>query len=173
MTAQLEQRGFLEGKSAALRGGEEAHALVERFRAPFSLRCGALLIDYILVAGIVAFSTLWARAFGGGARFAGGTAETLGFIIALGATVLNFVLLPLWRGQTIGKWATGLFIQTRDGSPLGVGRIILRHVVGYPLSLITLGLGFLLAAFNPEGRALHDIIAGTTVVLEEGRLRRV
>lgn len=140
----------------------EAH--VERFRAPFSLRCGALLIDYIVLSGIVAFSTLIARFFGGGARLAGGTVETMGFMIALGFTVLNFVLLTAWRGQTIGKWATGLRIEQMDGRDLSVLRALLRHLIGYPLSFLTGGLGFLVAIFNAQGRALHDLIAGTVVV---------
>ena len=51
---------------------------VEQRPAPFSLRCGAALIDYILLVGIVAFSTIIARWFGGGARTAGNSAETVG-----------------------------------------------------------------------------------------------
>src|SRR5258708_17579565 len=58
-----------------------------RFRAPFALRCGALLIDYILLALIMVFSTMIARLMGGGARMAGGTAGNIGnpliFILAL------------------------------------------------------------------------------------------
>ena len=140
----------------------DAH--VERFRAPFSLRCGAFLIDYIVLVSIVAFSTLIARLLGGGARMAGGTAETAGFMIALGFTALNFVLLTAWRGQTVGKWATGLRIEQMDGRDLTVVRALIRHLVGYPLSFLTLGLGFLVAAFNAQGRALHDLVAGTVVV---------
>ena len=30
--------------------------------------------------------------------------------------------------------------------------------------ITTFGLGFLLAAFHPQGRALHDLLAGTVVV---------
>ncbi len=52
-----------------------------RFRAPFALRCGALLIDYILLALIMVFSTMIARLMGGGARMAGGTAEKVGILI--------------------------------------------------------------------------------------------
>lgn len=137
---------------------------MERFRAPFSLRCGAFLIDYIVLASIVAFSTLIARFFGGGARLAGGTVETAGVLVALGVTVLNFVLLTAWRGQTIGKWATGLRIEKMDGRDLSVVRALLRHLIGYPLSFLTFGLGFLVAAFNAHGRALHDLVAGTVVV---------
>lgn len=139
-------------------------AHVERFRAPFSLRCGAFLIDYIVLASIVAFSTLIARLLGGGARMAGGTVETAGFLVAFGFSVLNFALLTAWRGQTIGKWATGLRIEQMDGRDLTVVRALIRHLIGYPLSFLTLGLGFLVAAFNTQGRALHDLVAGTVVV---------
>jgi uncharacterized RDD family membrane protein YckC len=145
----------------------QAH--VERFRAPFSLRCGALLIDYIVLASIVAFSTLVARTLGGGARMAGGSAETMGLLVALAAAALDFLVLTGLRGQTLGKWATGLRIERKDGMPLSWGHSLLRHLVGYPLSLLTLGLGFLVAAFNTQGRALHDLIAGTVVVRDEVR----
>lgn len=146
-----------------------AETYAERYRAPFSLRCGALLIDYIVLVGIVVITTLVARLFGGGAHFAGGAAETLGLFIALGVTVLNFVVLTGLRGQTLGKWATGLRIVRMDGKPLTFVSSLLRHVVGYLLSLLTLGLGFLLAVFNSQGRALHDIVAGTVVVLDKAR----
>src|SRR5260370_217619 len=45
----------------------ESHAGV-RYRAPFALRCGALLIDYILLALILTFSIMMPRLMGGGAR---------------------------------------------------------------------------------------------------------
>jgi uncharacterized RDD family membrane protein YckC len=168
MTANVESRP-LPKTSEAARAHIEAH--VERFRAPFSLRCGAFLIDYILLAGIVAFSTLIARFFGGGARLAGGTVETMGLMIAAGFTVLNFVLLTAWRGQTVGKWATGLRIEQMDGRDLSVVRALLRHIVGYPLSFLTLGIGFLIAAFSARGLTLHDLIAGTVVVRDIARRR--
>ncbi|HKS28903.1 MAG TPA: RDD family protein [Pyrinomonadaceae bacterium] len=168
MTAKVESRPLVKSSEAA-RAQIEAH--VERFRAPFSLRCGAFLIDYIVLTGIVAFSTLIARLLGGGARLAGGTVETMGFMIAVGFTVLNFVLLTAWRGQTLGKWATGLRIEQMDGRDLSIVRALLRHLVGYPLSLLTGGLGFLVAIFNAQGRALHDLIAGTVVVRDLGARR--
>src|SRR5688572_13300175 len=83
----------------------EALTHFERFRAPFFLRCGALLIDYVLIICIVTIGTLIARTLGGGARTAGGTAETLGIITALVLAILNFVFLAAARGQTVGKWA--------------------------------------------------------------------
>jgi uncharacterized RDD family membrane protein YckC len=147
----------------------ETQAYLDRYRAPFSLRCGALLIDYIILAIIIAFSTLVARPLGGNKGTAGSGVETFGLIIALAVVALNFGLLAVWRGQTLGKWATGLRIERTDGGPLSWWRVLLRHFVGYPLSLLTLGLGFLMAAFTAQGRALHDLIAGTIVVRDVGQ----
>ena len=137
---------------------------VERQPAPFSLRCGAALIDYILLVGIVAFSTIIARWYGGGARTAGNSAETFGVIISFAVALTNFALLAGLTGRTVGKWATGLRIEQQDGDVPGIGVALFRHFVGYPVSFLTLGLGFLMAVFSPRGRALHDLIAGTVVV---------
>ena len=136
--------------------------------APFSLRCGAVLIDYILLVGIVAFSTIIARMMGGGARSAGNSAETFGIFVAVVVALLNLGLFAGLTGLTIGKWATGLRIERRDGGAPGIGFALLRHFVGYPLSFLTLGLGFLLAALSERGRTLHDLIARTVVVRDGG-----
>ncbi|MDQ1614041.1 MAG: hypothetical protein QOG00_3972 [Pyrinomonadaceae bacterium] len=135
-----------------------------RVRAPFSLRCGALLVDYTLVVGIVAFATLFARSLGGSVSLTGEATLGIGYLLSLGVLLFNFLVLPVFTGTTVGKWATGLRIERLNGEPLGFGRATLRHTVGYLISLLTLGLGFLLAAFDAEGRALHDRIAGTVVV---------
>jgi uncharacterized RDD family membrane protein YckC len=140
---------------------------VQKIRAPFSLRCGALLIDYILLMAIVAFGTLLARTMGGGARTAGSSTETLIWLLVVLVAVVNFGLLPGWRGQTIGKWATGLRIERSSGQGLTIGRSFLRHFAGYPASILTLGIGFLIAAFGSRGRALEDLIADTVVVQDE------
>ncbi len=139
-----------------------------RFRAPFALRCGALLIDYILLALILTFSTMIARLMGGGARMAGGTAEKVGIIITLIVGVLDLVVLAGLTGKTVGKWTTGLRLERTDGRVPGIARAALRHLVGYPLSLLPFGLGFLIVAVSPTGRALHDLIAGTIVVRRSG-----
>ncbi len=137
-----------------------------RVRAPFSLRCGAILIDYIILVAIVALSTLISRMLGGGARSAGNSAETIGVLLAVLIALMNLGILCGLTGLTVGKWATGIRIQRADGSEIGIGRAFLRHFVGYPLSFLTLGLGFLVAAFTSRGRGLHDLVAGTIVVRE-------
>ena len=137
-----------------------------RLFAPFALRCGALLIDYILLISLVVLGTLFARMLGGGGRSAGTSAETAAIVLAIFVALLNFAVLPGLTGMTLGKWAAGLRIQRVAGGNPGIGRALLRHFIGYPLSLVTFGLGFLLAAVTVQGRGLHDMIAGTVVVRE-------
>ena len=137
-----------------------------RLRAPFPLRCGALLIDYIALVSLVVLGTLVSRMLGGGGRAAGSSAETAGIMLAVVMMLLNLVVLPGFTGLTLGKWATGLRIERNDGERIGIGRALLRHFVGYPLSFALFGIGFLIAAVSVHGRGLHDIIAGTVVVRE-------
>jgi len=71
-------------------------------------------------------------------------------------------------GRSVGKWITGLQIERPRGGTPGIPRAVLRHFIGYPLSIIPFGLGFLLAMVVPTGRALHDFISGTVVVRRGG-----
>ena len=160
MTARIESTPALRVTTPAR---PESHVR-GRFRAPFALRCGALLIDYILIGLPVALSTFVARLMGGGARMAGGSAEKIGIIITVAVAVLDLGVLAGMRGQSIGKWTTGLRIERLNGRLPGIGRALLRHFVGYPLSLLPLGLGFLIVIVSANGRALHDLITGTVVV---------
>ena len=137
-----------------------------RLHVPFPLRCGAFLIDYIVLISLVVLGTLFARMLGGGARAAGTSAETAAIALAIVVALLNLGVLPGLTGLTLGKWATGLRIQRVNSGNPGIGRALLRHFIGYPLSFVTLGIGFLLATVTVHGRGLHDMIAGTVVVRE-------
>jgi uncharacterized RDD family membrane protein YckC len=168
MSLRVEQ----EGGAVAVRRDEavaraRAGVNFERLRAPFSLRCGALLIDYILLAGVMAFATLLARLFGD-MRRGSAVVLTAGYIAVAAVGVLNFVVVASFSGRTLGKWRAGRRIERRDGETLSIARALVRHLLGYALTALTLGLGFLLAAFDPKGRALHDLLAGTVVVRSRG-----
>ena len=165
------EAGLAERKQARARGSIVVEARRRRVRAPFSLRCGALLVDYTLVVAIIAFATLFARTLGGSISMTGEATLGIGYLSSLAVLLINFLVLPVFTGTTVGKWATGLRIERQNGEPLGFGRATLRHTIGYLVSLLTFGLGFLFAAFDAEGRALHDRIAGTIVVRELGGAR--
>jgi len=98
---------------------------------------------------------------------------------ALGATELR-LLLPLagvaalasftyqtlltWLvGATVGKRLLRLRVVGPDGERPGPGRSALRACVAV-LGVLCLGAGPLLALFTRSGHALHDLVAGTTVV---------
>jgi uncharacterized RDD family membrane protein YckC len=166
--SSIEQAGRIESgeraRAARIVAANDDARVSAHERAPFALRCGALLIDYTLVAVIVAFSTLLARLFS--ARSTADATITAGLIVAAVVAALDLVVLPAFTGRTVGKWATGLRVECRDGEPVGFVRSLVRHTVGYLASLLTLGLGFLVAALSRDGRALHDVIAGTIVVRE-------
>jgi uncharacterized RDD family membrane protein YckC len=172
MTARIESRQVAQVRSAASsRAVAEEHAPIRS--APFALRCGALLIDYILLIAVIAFSTILARMSAGGAKVATNSSEKLGLYAAIALAVLNFVVLGALTGQTVGKWATGLRVVRRNGRRIGWTASVIRHLPGYLLSILTLGLGFMLALVTPSGRALHDYIAGTAVVVDERKRSRL
>lgn len=142
---------------------------VERLKAPFLLRCGAVLIDYILLICPVVISFLLGRAFNeagekDGANLLNSTLINSGWLIMILLAVTNLVIFPLFTGKSLGKMLTGLRIVKADGNPPSLGSLLIRHLVGYPLTALTIGLGFLLAVFSQKGRALHDLLAGTVVV---------
>lgn len=133
----------------------------QRLRAPFALRCAALFIDYIILlifpVGWLATGKLLGAA---GSIVIGNTIWVLGILLFLA----NFLILPLFRGQTVGKMVTGLTILNIDGTRLGFGGVLRRNILGYLVTMLTLGIGFLISAVNGSGRALHDFIAGTIVI---------
>ncbi|HSD28390.1 MAG TPA: FHA domain-containing protein [Vicinamibacteria bacterium] len=66
------------------------------------------------------------------------------------------------KGATPGKELLDLRVETEEGvSPLPLGRAALR-VFGYLLSAASLGIGFLMVAF--QGSGLHDRISSTRVM---------
>jgi len=68
-------------------------------------------------------------------------------------------------GTTLGKWPLGIKV-VRAGTlgPISYGRSLGRFFA-YLLSYLPMGCGFLMGAFQPEKRALHDLAAGTVSIV--------
>lgn len=144
----------------------------DKLAAPFFLRCGALLIDYILVLIAPVAMMLLGRYFGtDGARLVAGSLNDTGWLIALLVAATNFILLPLFSGQSIGKLITGLRIVRSDGRHASPVRIALRQSLGYGVTVLSFGLGFILSALNSSGRTLHDLLFGTIVVYADRKYK--
>lgn len=134
-------------------------------RAPFLLRCAALLIDYLLIACVPVLFMLFARSMGeDGANLLSGNLNNFGWLLALLIGVADLILLPVVIGRSVGKLLTGIHIVAKNGSEATVKRLLLRQTVGYLASVLTLGLGFFVSALNGSGRSLHDLLFGTIVI---------
>lgn len=134
----------------------------QRLRAPFFLRCAAVAIDYLLFIAAPVLWLLISRPLSD----TGATASiaSAAWLIGTVISILNIMVLPLWRGQSVGKLLTGLTILKLDGTEVDMVTLLKRNLLGYFVTLITFGLGFLMSAINSSGRSLHDLIAGTIVV---------
>jgi uncharacterized RDD family membrane protein YckC len=67
------------------------------------------------------------------------------------------------RGGTPGKLILGLKIIRSDGSPLTAGQAAGRFLA-YFINSFTLMIGFIIAGFDDQKRALHDRICDTRVI---------
>ncbi len=136
----------------------------------FWRRTVALAVDAVILAlladvlAIPATSSLVDRA----GRFM----FTMGLAVGHGEGVLlwlgYFLILTTWTQATLGKRALGLRVVDADGRPPSLVQILLREIVGRPLSMLILFIGYLVVTFTDEKRGLHDLIGGTWVVRSPG-----
>lgn len=170
MSAQVESPAVIErtGNREIVTGFS-----AEGVRAPLILRCGALLLDYLLIIGFPVVFLLIGRFSGNdGARLLSSDWSTVGWLVALLFAATNILVLPVFSGQSIGKIAAGIRIVNLDGNTVSSGRILFRQTVGYLLTVLSAGLGFLLSVFSRNGRALHDYLSGTVVIYAERHIRQ-
>lgn len=142
----------------------------EQLKAPFLLRLGAALADYIIIVSIPVLGLLTGSLFGSGGSF-GAEIGNASWLLAILVAVTDILLLPAMCGQSVGKMLTGLRIVRNDGHSPSVGSIVFRQTFGYLLALFSLGIGFLISVFSSKGRALHDYIAGTVVIYADKRFK--
>lgn len=136
----------------------------------FWRRFGARFVDGI-IQGVVLFPLGMAVGlkFGASGTIQGGgwsgfilmqlVTQTLSIIVALGYEIFFVRKFD----ATPGKMALGLKVFRADGSKLSVGRIAGRYF-GTLVSSLTLCIGYIMAGFDDEKRALHDRIADTRVI---------
>jgi uncharacterized RDD family membrane protein YckC len=141
--------------------------------AGFWIRFGAKIIDGLIMAvvqwlillpmGILASSSLSANP--GEAAFAKGSLMLIGLQQLIGITIpaiYNTFFIGRFAA-TPGKMACRLKVVTPEGGKVGYGRALGRNFAEW-LSAILLGIGYLMAAFDGEKRALHDRVCSTRVI---------
>ncbi len=127
----------------------------------------AFIVDGLIVT--VAFAILW-LIFSGESYVDYWQSDDFG-----GGEFLEMLMSLLYYTILIGTWATtagkrlfGLYVVRTDGSKVGLGRALARHLAYY-LSFITLGIGFLMIALRADKRGLHDLVCDTVVIQRTGR----
>jgi uncharacterized RDD family membrane protein YckC len=67
------------------------------------------------------------------------------------------------QGATVGMMVMGCMIRPVEGDELGIGQVIIRYVV-WALTSFIFAPAFIVIAFTPEKRGLHDYLASTVVI---------
>lgn len=98
-------------------------------------------------------------------RIAGGI-SWLGYLLTAGWAFYNWIYLAAHNRQSLGKYFIGLRVRRVDGRSMGYGTAIRRHLIGYPISILSLGLGLLPILRNGREPGWHDRLAGTVVEIE-------
>lgn len=108
----------------------------------------ALLID-VFALGLVSIAAM-------------SVLPAIGSLLAGWAYFAGFETSP-WQA-TPGKRLLGIRVVDVNGVPLRAGRASLRYLCRF-LSALPLGGGYIMAAFTQHRQALHDLLAGTRVVM--------
>jgi uncharacterized RDD family membrane protein YckC len=85
------------------------------------------------------------------------------FAISLAVGIGYYVYFLSQKAATPGKMIMGVKVITATGGPISVGRALGRYFAQY-ISAITLAIGYIMAAFDDQKRALHDHICNTRVI---------
>ena len=133
-------------------------------RAPLGRRVAGGLVDLVVVAfAATPFAAIIELTNGNWAdpRVAG----------SLGGIVVVLMFLYLMASTALAGRTWGLSLVALRTVDAGTGRApttgqCVRRAFGFILALATGGLGLLYAAFDAEGRALHDHLSGTVIVRE-------
>jgi uncharacterized RDD family membrane protein YckC len=150
-----------------------AGSLADAPPAGFLRRTAAAAIDaLVVIAFLFAWSYVLVALFGYSVdRNAPGGVDLPYFSVAILFTWLYCAGMESGaRAATLGKRALGLSVRDRHGEKPGLGRASLRWLARI-LTLATAMLGWLLILVTPHRQALHDLVAGTTVIVDRARRR--
>lgn len=139
--------------------------------AGFWIRFVAKFVDGIVIGVVnmlisLAFTFLVVRSVTSGATGMGIGLQVVAWFIQMFVQGAYCVYFLGKSGATPGKMACKLKVVRADGSPLTYGRAFGRFF-GEMLSGLTLGIGYIMAGFDEEKRALHDRVCDTRVIYND------
>jgi uncharacterized RDD family membrane protein YckC len=133
--------------------------------AGFWIRLVATFIDTVIVC-VVIIPLIWV--IYGASYFdptrTGMFAGSMDFLLTWILPAVAVVLFWMYKQGTPGKMALGLsIVDASSGKPLTLRQCAIRYV-GYIVSTVPLGLGFLWVGFDSRKQAWHDKLAHSVVV---------
>ena len=129
-------------------------------------RFGAKVIDSIITnvaSGIIQFGAIIPLTMLSKNDSLIGIVYIISYLLALGMSFAYYVYFLTKYQATPGKMALGLKVVTPEGAPITAGTATARFFAEM-LSAIICGVGYIMAAFDEEKRALHDRLCNTRVV---------
>lgn len=139
--------------------------------AGFASRAAAVVLDVFIISiaqatAQIAISTL-VRAFLPGVFHGVDLARAVPVVVGALIIIIYFIFSWTAFGRTIGMALMGVKLVTKDGKDVALWRAILRYI-GFLLSALCLGLGFLWVLIDNRRMGWMDHLAGTQVL----RVRR-
>lgn len=99
-----------------------------------------------------------------GEAFSGELIQVVYMIASICVSIPYYVWLHYRSGASLGKRVFGIIVvQEPSLRRITLGQSFARFL-GHFVSVFTLGIGYLVAIFNPKRRALHDFMAGTVSI---------
>lgn len=136
--------------------------------APVTTRFAAVFLDGLMLG---AFNVVMNLVFVGGMAGTAGRSAVLPaiqlilFFVQI-AVALSYEWYMIGKyGATLGKMACRIKVVTSDGGQVSYGRAFGRYFAKQ-LSCLTIMIGYIMAFFDEEHRALHDRICDTRVVMK-------
>lgn len=147
---------------------KEAKPYENHTRAGFWMRFWAYSVDILATFSISAAILSIYYLATGGIDPSILTFSLSGILSAL-ITFAYFILLTKFFGQTLGKMLFGLRVLSKSKEELTWMDIIFREFVGRFLHrfLFVTNILYLIVAFHPEKRGIHDFLGDSVVVLEK------
>jgi Mce-associated membrane protein len=135
--------------------------------ASWMARAGAFVVDVFFGTGVVITCLMVAQSASISGR---GWLQWLSIGVAGAvflAMALNRLLLPATTGWTLGRSLAGIAVVSRDGTPVGPWRLLLRDLT-HLLDTAAVFLGWLWPLWDSRGRTFADLITRTEVRRVEG-----
>lgn len=136
--------------------------------ASWPARVGALVVDVVPGAGVIATAVLLALAADGWMR----SALTVLGAVTLLLVAVNRLVLPHVIGWTLGRALFGIEVVHRSGRPVGVGRLAARELA-HLLDTSSLFVGWLWPLWDRRHRTFADLLLRTEVRRTAGPQRNV